>query len=159
MSALELHAFTASSPSRAVHMTLDLLGLEYKYVPVNILEGEHKAPEFLAMNPQHTVPTLVDGNLTITESRAAMAYLVSQHKPSQLYPACAKKRSLINQRLYFNMGTFWNRVGDCAFPVGFGQTTTIPEEKVAALKEALMWANNMVNRCPSIGLRPNVFFF
>merc|ERR1712080_57197 len=80
---LELYAFPASSPSRAVHMTLDLLDLEYKYIPTNILEGEQKTPEFLAMNPQHTVPVLVDGNLAITESRPAMTYLVSQHKPSQ----------------------------------------------------------------------------
>ena len=144
MSVLELHAFPASSPSRALHMTLDLLGLEYKYVPVNILEGEQLAPEFLALNPQHTVPTLVDGNLTVTESRAAMAYLVSQHKPGQLYPACAKKRSQIDQRLQFNLGTFWQRIGDCVFPVCLGKTSTIPEDKIAALKEALLWANQMV---------------
>ena len=144
MSVLELHAFPASSPSRALHMTLDLLGLEYKYVPVNILVGEQLAPEFLALNPQHTVPTLVDGNLTVTESRAAMAYLVSQHKPGQLYPACAKKRSQIDQRLQFNMSTLWRRIGDCVFPVCFGKTSTIPEEKMAALKEALMWTNQML---------------
>ena len=145
MSVLELHAFPASSPSRALHMTLDLLGLEYKYVQVNILEGEQRQPEFLAMNPQHTVPVLVDGNLTITESRAAMTYLVTQHKPGQLYPASAKKRSQIDQLLYWNIGTFWSRVGECVFPVCFGKTSTIPEEKIAAVKEALMWANQMVN--------------
>merc|ERR1712112_357429 len=141
---LELHAFPASSPSRAVHMTLDLLGLEYTYTSVNILEGEQNTPEFLAMNPQHTVPVLCDGNLTITESRAAMAYLVSQHKPGQLYPACAKKRSQIDQRLQFGIGTFWARIVDCALPVCLGKTTTIPQEKIDALKEALMWANQMV---------------
>merc|ERR1712243_13176 len=142
---LELHAFPASSPSRAVHMTLDLLGLEYTYTTVNILEGEQKEPEFLALNPQHTVPVLCDGNLTITESRAAMAYLVSQHKPGQLYPACAKKRSQIDQRLHFGIGTFWARIADCALPVCLGKTTTIPQEKINALKEALMWANQMVS--------------
>merc|ERR1711890_169655 len=138
---LELHAFPASSPSRAVHMTLDLLGLEYTYTTVNILEGEQMVPEFLAVNPQHTVPVLCDGNLTITESRAAMAYLVSQHKPGQLYPACAKKRSQIDQRLHFGIGTFWARIADCVLPVCLGKTSTIPQEKIDALKEALMWAN------------------
>merc|ERR1711890_172457 len=137
---LELHAFPASSPSRAVHMTLDVLGLEYTYTTVNILEGEQMVPEFLAMNPQHTVPVLCDGNLTITESRAAMAYLVSQHKPGQLYPACAKKRSQIDQRLHFGIGTFWARIADCVLPVCLGKTSTIPQEKIDALKEALMWA-------------------
>ena len=112
MSVLELHAFPASPPSRAVHMTLDLLGLEYKYVETAVLEGATRTPEYLSINPQHTVPVLTDGNLVITESRAAMTYLVSQHKPGQLYPACAKKRSQIDQRLYFNIGTFYQRMGD-----------------------------------------------
>jgi len=96
------------------------------------------------MNPQHTVPVLCDGNLTITESRAAMAYLVSQHKPGQLYPACAKKRSQIDQRLQFGIGTLWARIADCVLPVCLGKTSTIPQEKIDALKEALMWANQMV---------------
>merc|ERR1712050_235674 len=126
-------------------MTLDLLGLEYTYTTVNILEGDQNTPEFLAMNPQHTVTVLCDGNLTITESRAAMAYLVSQHKPGQLYPACAKKRSQIDQRLQFGIGTLWARIADCVLPVCLGKTTTIPQEKIDALKEALMWANQMVS--------------
>jgi len=144
MSVLELHAFPASPPSRAVHMTLDLLGLEYKYVEVAVLDGATRTPEYLSMNPQHTVPVLTDGNLVITESRAAMTYLVSQHKPGQLYPACAKKRSQIDQRLYFNIGTLYQRMGDCVYPVCFGKTKTIPQEKIDSLKEALMFTNQMV---------------
>jgi len=125
-------------------MTLDLLRLDYDYIEVDFLSGEARTPEFLSMNPQHSVPVLSDGNLTITESRAAMAYLVTQHKPSQLYPACPKKRSHIDQRLYFNQGTFYRRLGDCVIPVCLGKTNTIPQEKVTALKEALMWVNQMV---------------
>merc|ERR1711909_245815 len=67
----------------------------------------------------------------------------SQHKPGQLYPACAKRRSQIDQRLYFNIGTFYQRMGDCVYPVCFGKTKTIPQEKIDSLKEALMWANQM----------------
>merc|ERR1711892_1193565 len=144
MSMLELHAHPVSPPSRAVHMALDLLGLEYKYVEVAVLEGATRSPDFLSMNPQHTVPVLADGNLVITESRAAMTYLVSQHKPGQLYPACAKKRSQIDQRLYFNIGTFYKRMGDCVYPVNFGKKNTVDEADKEALKEALMWVNQMV---------------
>ena len=151
MSVLELHAFPASPPSRAVHMALDLLGLEYKYVEVAVLEGATRTPEYLSMNPQHTVPVLTDGNLVITESRAAMTYLVSQHKPGQLYPVCAKKRSQIDQRLYFNIATFYQRMGDCVYPVCFGKTKTIPQEKIDSLKEALMFANQMVSSTYVLG--------
>jgi len=144
MTNLEFHGFPISPPARAVHMTLDLLKLDYTFIDVNVLEGETKTPEFLSLNPQHTVPVLVDGNLTITESRAAMTYLVSQHKPGQLYPACAKKRSQIDQRLYFNIGTFYKRMGDCVYPVNFGKKNTVDEADKEALKEALMWVNQMV---------------
>jgi len=147
MSALEIYGFAPSPPARSLHMTLDLLGLEYKFHDVNVLEGATKTPDFLALNPQHTVPVLTDGNLVITESRAAMTYLVSQYKPGQLYPACAKKRSQIDQRLYFNIGTLYKRLGDCVYPVCFGQTKTISEEKINALKEALMFANQMTGPC------------
>jgi len=140
---LELHGLPISPPSRSVHMTLDLLGLEYKFIPVPVLEGGTKTPEFLSLNPQHTIPVLTDGNLVITESRAALTYLVSQHKPGQLYPACAKKKSQVDQRLYFNIGTFYKRLGDCVYPVLFGQTKTISQDKIDALKEALMFANQM----------------
>ena len=141
---LEIHGFQVSPPSRALHMTLDLLKLEYTFNEVAVLEGGTRTPEYLSLNPQHTVPVLVDGNLVITESRAAMTYLVSQHKPGQLYPACAKKRSQIDQRLYFNIGTFYRRFGDCAYPVCFGKKDTVDDESKAALKEALMWVNQMV---------------
>ena len=140
---LELHGLPISPPSRSVHMTLDLLGLEYTFISVPVLEGGTKTPEFLSLNPQHTIPVLTDGNLVITESRAAMTYLVSQHKPGQLYPACAKKKSQIDQRLYFNIGTFYKRLGDCVYPVLFGQTKTISQDKLDSLKEALMFANQM----------------
>ena len=140
---LELHGLPISPPSRSVHMTLDLLGLEYTFISVPVLEGGTKTPEFLSLNPQHTIPVLTDGNLVITESRAAMTYLVSQHKPGQLYPACAKKKSQIDQRLYFNIGTFYKRLGDCVYPVLFGQTKTISQDKLDSLKEALIFANQM----------------
>merc|ERR1712243_353166 len=61
-----------------------------------------------------------------------------------LYPACAKKRSQIDQRLYFNIGTLYQRMGDCVYPVCFGKTKTIPQEKIDSLKEALMFTNQMV---------------
>ena len=53
---------------RSVVMTLQALGLEdVNKINVNIMEGEQLKDEFLAINPQHCVPTLVDGDLTVWE--------------------------------------------------------------------------------------------
>lgn len=58
------------------------------------------------MNPQHTIPTLVDDDgFTIWDSHAIMIYLVSKYaKDDSLYPTDLKKRALIDQRLHFESG-------------------------------------------------------
>ena len=103
MTAIEFHGFSVSPPSRAVHMTLDLLDLDYKFVNVNVMEGETKTSEYISLNPQHTVPVLIDSKLLITKSRAAITYLCSEYKPGQLYPVDLARRSQIDQRLFFNL--------------------------------------------------------
>lgn len=58
------------------------------------------------MNPQHTIPTLVDDDgFTVWDSHAIMIYLVSKYaKDDALYPKDIKKRAVIDQRLHFESG-------------------------------------------------------
>ena len=56
-----------SSPCRAVKLTVAALGLTPNYKHVDLMVGEQMKPEFLAINPEHTVPTLVDGDLVMWE--------------------------------------------------------------------------------------------
>ena len=51
-------------------MTAECLGLEYEFKVVDLMAGEHMKPEFLAMNPQHNIPTVKDGDFVMNESRA-----------------------------------------------------------------------------------------
>jgi cAMP-dependent protein kinase regulator len=51
----------------------------------NIMEGAHKKPEFVAMNPFTHVPTLKDGDFCIGESGANLRYIAMKYKPSY-YP-------------------------------------------------------------------------
>lgn len=56
------------------------------------------------MNPQHTIPTLVDDDgFVLWDSHAIMPYLVSKYgKDDSLYPKDLKKRAVIDQRLHFD---------------------------------------------------------
>lgn len=59
--------------------------------------------DYLKINPQHTVPTLVDGDFVLWDSHAISIYLVEKYgKNDQLYPKDLILRSKINQRLFFD---------------------------------------------------------
>lgn len=55
------------------------------------------------MNPQHSLPTLVDDGLTLIESKAIITYLADKYaKTDVLYPNCPCARANVNQRLWFD---------------------------------------------------------
>uniref|UniRef100_A0A1I8Q810 Uncharacterized protein n=1 Tax=Stomoxys calcitrans TaxID=35570 RepID=A0A1I8Q810_STOCA len=111
---MDLYYLPASAPCRAVAMTAEALGLKINKIYMNLQAGDHLKPEFIKINPQHTVPTLVDGDFVIWESRAIMTYLVEKYGKvnDALYPACPRMRAVINQRLYFDMGHMYKTLGD-----------------------------------------------
>ena len=98
--------YTAPTPNgHKASCTLEAMGLEYETHFVNIGEGEQKTPEYLAINPNGRIPTIVDrdnDNFAVFESGAIMIYLAE--KTGQLMPTDAKGRSRVIQWLMFQMG-------------------------------------------------------
>jgi glutathione S-transferase len=76
------------------------LGVELEIVGLDFRKGEHKTPAYLAMNPNGKVPTFVDGDFVLWESRAINAYLASLK--GRLYPQDLKKRALVDQWTYWH---------------------------------------------------------
>ena len=63
---------------------------------------------FLQINPHHTIPTLVDGDFKLNESRAIAGYLVQKYgKDDSLYPKPPALRAVVDQRMYFDMGILY----------------------------------------------------
>ncbi|KAH8409859.1 hypothetical protein KR222_011017, partial [Zaprionus bogoriensis] len=103
---MDLYYAPYATASRSVLMTLGKLGLKANRIFINTAEKEQLKPEFLKLNPQHTIPTLVDDGFAVWESRAIITYLAEKYgKDDSLYPKDPQKRALVNQRLYYDIGT------------------------------------------------------
>jgi len=99
-------------------MVAKALELELNKKLLNTMEGEQLKPEFVKLNPQHTIPTLVDNGFSIWESRAIAVYLVEKYgKDDSLFPKDPKTRAVVNQRLYFDMGTLTDAFSKYYYPL------------------------------------------
>ena len=98
--------YTAATPNgHKASVTLEELGLAYTVHPLNLMKGEQKTPEFLAINPNGRIPAIVDSeedNFAVFESGAIMIYLAE--KTGKLLPTDVRGRSSVIQWLMFQMG-------------------------------------------------------
>ncbi len=83
---IKLYQTAISFNSRRVWITLLEKGLEFQLEEVQ-LSGQQFQPEFLALNPFHHIPVLVDGDLTVIESLAILDYLEAKYPQPQMLPA------------------------------------------------------------------------
>ncbi|XP_043471686.1 glutathione S-transferase 1-1-like [Leptopilina heterotoma] len=139
---IDFYFFPISPPCRTVMMLAKALGIHFNYIKVCPMKGEHMKPEFLKLNPQHTIPTINDNGLIFCESRAIIGYLVNRYaKNDALYPKDPQKKGIIDQRLYFDVGTLYDLFYKCYLLVAFGAQTEAAEEDVQALKRAFETLN------------------
>jgi glutathione S-transferase len=83
---------------------LEEIGAPYELVRVNLDAEEQKRPEYLAINPNGTVPTLVDDGLTIYESAAICEYLADKYPDARLAPGIGTpERGLYYQWMHYSM--------------------------------------------------------
>lgn len=87
-----------SSNARKVLWTADLIGIDYDSEPWGMPVRDPKVPEFLALNPNGTVPVIVEGDYVLWESNAILRYLAESRR-SGLWPVDARERGLVDQWL------------------------------------------------------------
>ncbi|CAA0346825.1 Disulfide-bond oxidoreductase YfcG [Alteromonas alvinellae] len=98
--------YTAATPNGwKASVALEEMGLKYTAHAVNLMKGEQKTPEFLAMNPNGRIPVIVDREAdghVVFESGAIMIYLAE--KSGMFLPSDAKRKSQVLQWVMFQMG-------------------------------------------------------
>ncbi|MXN78225.1 glutathione S-transferase family protein [Burkholderia sp. 4701] len=97
---MKLYGFAGTRTQRAL-WGLKELDADFEFVSVNLLQGEHKRPEFLRLNPAGKVPVLVDGDLVIPESAAIVLYLADKYPEKALLPADLAERAQVYRWVMF----------------------------------------------------------
>lgn len=121
---------------------LSELDVAYQRIDAGMAFGRNHEREYLAMNPNARVPTLVDGDYVLWESHSIMRYLVLAYRPdSSIYPQAPKRRAAVDRWLDWVLST----VQPADRPVFWALVRSPPEQRdmVAIQKdadaEALVW--------------------
>jgi len=82
---------------RKVLAGFDLMGVQFESVKMNYFGGDHKKPEYLAINPNAAIPALVDGDFILWESNAILQYVADKNGATSVYPKDLKTRADISR--------------------------------------------------------------
>src|SRR6188768_2546441 len=85
---MKLYNYFRSSASFRVRIALELKELNYEYLPVHLVKGEHKSDRYQAVSASMLVPTLeTDGGELLGQSMAIIEYLDETHPEPRLLPS------------------------------------------------------------------------
>ena len=96
--------YSAQTRAARPRWLLEEIGAPYELVRLSLPAGDQRKPAYLALNPNGTVPTLVDGDLTLYESAAICQYLTDKFPDKHLAPpAGTPARGLYYQWIHYAM--------------------------------------------------------
>lgn len=107
--AMKLYNLEMSPNSRKARAVIYELGLPVEIESVNLREGKHKGADYLKLNPNGKMPTLMDGDFTVWESNAILLYLAST--AGKLIPSDPRGRAVVGQWLFWQSSHFGPAVG------------------------------------------------
>jgi GSH-dependent disulfide-bond oxidoreductase len=104
-----IQLYTWGTPNgKKVSIMLEEIAMPYEVHPINLGQGDQFKPEYLAINPNNKIPSIIDTDgpggkpLTLFESGAILMYLAE--KSGKLWPADMRQRYAVIQWLMFQMG-------------------------------------------------------
>ena len=155
--ALTFYGFPLSGHSHRAELMLNLLGLDYQTVHVDLAKSEQKAENFLALKHFGMVPVLRDGDFVIADSNAILVYLACRYDSERRWlPVDARRAAEVERFLSVAQGPL--RYGPAMARVGrvFGSKVDFPAcEQIAATLFAVLEAH-LSGRAWLVGEAPTI---
>lgn len=133
---MKLYHHPVSNNCRRVLITAALLGIELELEEVDLLADKNQSEEFLALNPNGKVPTLVNGDVRLWESNAIIQYIADMHGDTELYPRGLMPRADIARWQFWSTAHLGPPVDTLAFERGFKTMLGMGEPDEAAIDKA-----------------------
>ena len=110
-----------------VQFALEHKALAYERKVLSFSAGDTRTPEFVALNPRHRVPVIVDGDFVLYESNAIVEYLDDAYagRGQPLFPGDARNRALV-RRLVAEADNYFDKATDPIVDEAFAKK---PEER------------------------------
>ena len=132
MAANTLNILKPSVNNLTVRIFMRAAGLDFEEQDV---WGKTTTPEYIEKYPAHLTPMLEEEELpkgAVGESCAIMAYLCNKHGLDQFYPRDPGKRAMVDNAMFYLIGTFYPLVTRATYPtLGFpqypGEVATAPD--------------------------------
>ena len=106
---IELYAMPPSPRAFKAIAVANHLGIEFTLHRLDMLKGEHKTPEYAALNPNKMMPTLKDGDYVLWESSAIQQYLAGKKPDAGLLPRDERARLDVTRWQFWDLA-HWDPV-------------------------------------------------
>ncbi|PCI60395.1 MAG: maleylacetoacetate isomerase [Gammaproteobacteria bacterium] len=86
---MKLYGYWRSSAAYRVRIALHLKNIEFESQSIHLIKegGQQHQNDYVALNPSHLVPTLIDGDLVLNQSVAIIDYIEARYPQTPLYPS------------------------------------------------------------------------
>ena len=130
---LKIHGRNTSSNVQKAMWAIGELNLKYERLDVGGAFGKNRDPEYLAMNPNGLVPTMVEGDFILWESNSIVRYLARVYGAGTLEPSDQKEIARASQWMDWQLSV----AGPAIFAAFWGLIRTPAEKRdMAAISES-----------------------
>ena len=142
MTPITLYYGSGSPFAWRVQLALEHKALPYDRKVLSFAAGDTRKPDFVALNPRHRVPTIVDGDFVLYESNAIVEYLDEAYpgRGAPLFPGDVRRRALV-RRLVSEAGDYFDKALDPIVDYAFAKDPAQRDEKAFAAGRAAIVEN------------------